>query len=233
MAGTYSVAVSATYKGTTATRTYSLAVAGAPTLASCKAYLAAHPGAASGNYTLDVDGGGPIPAQSYYCDMTSDGGGWTKVVQQYEATPVSNWTGATSGSSFTLAASVIPAHTQVGFGKNNLATAVDYVTWTYKTTDILPAVTVTSPKTSKTYQVYRASTGWYWMHDPEGLDWRTTWDAQVDARNALSLDEIGKNGANWVFSPQYGSSYVPNRGFGMNGLTYTVSDAYAWTIWVR
>lgn len=231
-AGTYSVAVTATYKGTTANHTYSLVIA-SQYLASCKSYLAANPGVPSGNYTLDVDGAGPIAAQSYYCDMTSDGGGWTKVVQQYEATPVTNWNGGASGSSFALATSFIPSHTQVGFGKDNQATFVDYVTWTYRTGDIYPAVAVTSPKTGISYQIYRSATGWFYNHDPEGL-WYTTWDAQVDARSALSLDAVGKAGANWSFSPRYGSSYVNSRGYAMAGTFVNGgSNAYAWTVWVR
>jgi len=44
---------------------------------SCKAIKTALPAATSGVYTIDPDGGGPVVAFSAYCDMVTDGGGWT------------------------------------------------------------------------------------------------------------------------------------------------------------
>ena len=45
--------------------------------ASCKAILAGDPAAKSGEYTVDLDGVGPLMPYKVICDMTTDGGGWT------------------------------------------------------------------------------------------------------------------------------------------------------------
>ena len=44
---------------------------------SCLHILDAEPGAVSGAHTIDADGNGPLPPFETYCDMDTDGGGWT------------------------------------------------------------------------------------------------------------------------------------------------------------
>lgn len=192
--------------------------------ASCKDLLAAVPGTPSGNYMIDPDGAGAVAPFSAYCDMTSNGGGWTMVVRQYEGSPV-GWTGQASGNSFTLAQSQVPAHTQVGFGKDDAATYVDYTTFQY-TTGNIPVELVTGLKTGLTYHIHRNTDAHYGAHDPEeGL-------APVEAwNNTLTFDMTGGPRFTWAFSPNMTPSEY--RGYSLGGLLESTRESFAWTVWVR
>jgi hypothetical protein len=46
--------------------------------ASCQAIKLANPAAADGDYLIDPDGAGPLAPLTVFCDMTTDGGGYTE-----------------------------------------------------------------------------------------------------------------------------------------------------------
>lgn len=53
---------------------------------SCKEILTTFPNSSSGVYTIDPDGStGALPSTSCYCDMITDGGGWTLVLNYLHA----------------------------------------------------------------------------------------------------------------------------------------------------
>lgn len=229
------------YTGGSASAALTVAPAPVAAAASCNALLTATPGLASGWYTFDPDGTGPAVEMSYYCDMASAGGGWTRIVRQTEAEPVTNWNGGVNGASYAITSTQIPAHTHVAFGVNEQATAVDYVPMTYTTGNIEKTTTAVSPATGRAYAIARSSAGYYPYLDPNkgGLT-QPCFSASSNGSwcGALSLTH-STNNVRWIFAPENNMD-VRYRGYalqptptGSEQWRYGSSDTEAWTVWVR
>ncbi|KAL9658537.1 hypothetical protein ABK040_006076 [Willaertia magna] len=169
-----------------------------------------------------------------WCDMSSNGGGWTLIVAQFETDPIGSWAqGLTSTydptlqtkKSFVLDQHLIPGHNYTGFGKDLQATTVDYFKFTYTTGDI-PVVELVGFKANANYRIHRHSVNYYLAHNP----YRAMDTAFTKFRNTLTCSKSYSE-TSWAFSPYYSA---PGAGYAMLGVfTDSTSETYAWTVWVK
>ncbi len=142
---------------------------------SCKEIQDAGLGAGDGAYWLDPDGTG---ATQYYCDMTSDGGGWTYVGRGSNSSTQSN---STYGS-----ISLDPTVT----GR-----------WHLSATLIRALVGDTTP-----YETYVTMGENGDAHTPELGEFRVRQETQAMTFESAMFDYSGWNGATWVFRTSTGNS---------------------------
>lgn len=197
---------------------------------SCKDIKAKNPAQPSGIYQVKIN----ESDLNVYCDMVTDGGGWTMVVAQFETDPVKNWNegiqsdydpSLQTSKSFALNTSQIPNHSQTSFGRSLNPTFSGYANFTY-TTGNIPVTDVIGIGDGFNYKIHRSIISYYGAHNPAGI----FNSVNVDWFNSLTFDRENV-GYNWSFSPMH--QFRTHRGYGLKGAVYPTSETTAWTVWVR
>ncbi|HET8933269.1 MAG TPA: fibrinogen-like YCDxxxxGGGW domain-containing protein [Polyangiales bacterium] len=76
------------------------AIVGAADGTSCLDILTRFPASPSGTHGIDPDGNGPLPTFSAFCDMTTNGGGWTTIGNDtFESGSATGWSSGSVDSS--------------------------------------------------------------------------------------------------------------------------------------
>lgn len=198
---------------------------------SCLEIKQAKPSSASGVHTVTVNSI-EFPV---YCDMESDGGGWTMVVAQFEYDPAYSWNegiqtdydpSLSNAKGFALNMDQIPVHSQTGFGRDTHATEVDFINFVYTTGNI--AVTrALGLKNDVYYDVHRNLRYYYAAHHP-GASTGT----YEEWSNTLTFNRVGPlYSYTWAFSPKNSLAY--KRGYSFLKDNQASSEKFAWTVWVR
>ncbi len=95
---------------------------------NCSEIHYANPAAPDGVYLIDPDGDGPLPAMNCQCDMTTDGGGWTLVLNYNHL--------ESTGPALTILTNSLPliGQTTLGFDESNT------VYWGHAGTSLLSSI---------------------------------------------------------------------------------------------
>ena len=197
-------------------------VAGACTpLASCAAILARFPTATSGTYSIDPDGtGAAFGTIPVYCDMSTDGGGWTmvyKLTSGVAGEPSRLWNGAAVNDD---------AAAYLNIGRNT----------GHFVSRLLGGWNTTVPVTQVRVAVYNGTTeGAFLRFNGTGTN-RTNWftlarvqtatwtDLVAQGQNFFQIEGLGNYGRHWFINRNYGGCPSDTGWLVVNGSSEITCD---------